>query len=111
MRTRLGVGWDGAIVVVGLLSMLAGASLSFFWPNVAPVYSLLWLIYLTATFVVASILAHSHGWKYAPFLPLVFAILHISWGSGFWWGFLRPALPSALPHRVATNSDNVELTI
>lgn len=25
MRTRLGAGWDGAIVVVGLLSMLAGA--------------------------------------------------------------------------------------
>jgi len=28
------------------------------------------------------------GWRYMLLLPVVFAILHLSWGLGFWWSLL-----------------------
>jgi succinoglycan biosynthesis protein ExoA len=42
--------------------------------------------------------AARHGWRYLPLLPLLFAILHISWGVGFLVGLV--ALPLSSPaHR------------
>jgi glycosyltransferase involved in cell wall biosynthesis len=47
-------------------------------------------VYGTAA-VVASVVegARRGCWKVVPLLPLVFATIHLSWGSGFWWGILR----------------------
>ena len=36
----------------------------------------------------ASLLNAPGHWALLPVLPLVFAILHFSWGSGFWWAIL-----------------------
>jgi len=37
----------------------------------------------------SALLASRHGWKYLLGLPVTFAIIHISWGLGFWWGWIR----------------------
>ena len=45
--------------------------------------------YLTAN-LVASLLTASHrGWKFFPFLPYTFAILHLSYGLGFLTGLIK----------------------
>jgi GT2 family glycosyltransferase len=53
-----------------------------------------------STYFVSALLfslcsARQKGWKYLPMLPLIFASLHFSWGSGFLWGVARTLL-----HRV-----------
>jgi glycosyltransferase involved in cell wall biosynthesis len=41
------------------------------------------ITYLIANFFASLYTASTHGWKYLPFLPLTFAILHLSYGFGF----------------------------
>ena len=50
----------------------------------------------------ASVLtALRHGEEHLPRLPLAFAILHLSWGAGFWRGLFLPRLePLPLPDRL-----------
>jgi len=44
--------------------------------------------------VAASFLAVQHrGWRYLPLLPLIFGILHLSWGAGFWVGLFVFGIP------------------
>jgi len=54
---------------------------------------ILWLAlvasYGTANLLVSLVASHRHGWRYLPALPLVYAILHISYGLGFLGGLLR----------------------
>lgn len=50
------------------------------------------LVYLSFL-ILATVLSCRHGqWRFAPALPLIFATLHFSWGTGFWRG-----LPQKLP--------------
>jgi glycosyltransferase involved in cell wall biosynthesis len=37
--------------------------------------------------------AASRGWRYLPLLPIVFAAVHLAWGSGFLYGLHRFGLP------------------
>lgn len=45
---------------------------------------------LTATAVAAS----RAGWRYAPLLPVIFALVHFSWGVGFLVGVVRFGVPA-----------------
>jgi glycosyltransferase involved in cell wall biosynthesis len=57
--------------------------------------------YLLANLAVSILTAARFGWQHLPRLPLAFAILHISWGVGFWRGLLQPRLePLPLPDRL-----------
>lgn len=47
------------------------------------------LVYAVAAVAAALQLAAKEGWQYLPLLPIVFAVLHLSWGSGFWTGLVR----------------------
>lgn len=50
---------------------------------------LLALSYLLANLLASFITAAKSGWRYFALLPIVFSILHLSYGSGFWAGLLR----------------------
>lgn len=44
--------------------------------------------YLLANLIASTIVAIRGGRRYLPLLPLIFAIIHVAWGVGFWWGLL-----------------------
>jgi cellulose synthase/poly-beta-1,6-N-acetylglucosamine synthase-like glycosyltransferase len=69
-----------AFVLGLLLSMLiAQFPFSFFIPT----------LYLSANFIASIYTANKNGWKYLPVLPIVFSILHISYGLGFLAGLFK----------------------
>ncbi len=69
-----------AFVLGLLLSMLiAQFPFSFFIPT----------LYLSANFIASIYTASKNGWKYLPVLPIVFSILHISYGLGFLAGLFK----------------------
>lgn len=37
--------------------------------------------------------AGGRRWRYLPMLPVIFAIMHVSWGSGFLLGLVRWGIP------------------
>jgi glycosyltransferase involved in cell wall biosynthesis len=45
--------------------------------------------YLIANLVATAVTAYRHGLRYAPLLPVVFATLHLAYGSGFLVGLVR----------------------
>jgi glycosyltransferase involved in cell wall biosynthesis len=51
--------------------------------------SFILVLYILANLSASLYAASKHGWKYAPLLPLVFAILHISYGLGFLAGLFK----------------------
>lgn len=51
--------------------------------------SIIPLLYLFANLSASLYTASKNGWKYLPLLPLVFAILHISYGLGFLAGLFK----------------------
>lgn len=54
------------------------------WPFV--IYAGLYLLGLLAGTALA---ARRAGWRDALPLPLIYAIIHLAWGCGFWWGIIR----------------------
>lgn len=58
---------------------------------------------VAGTYIVSSLIASLHTagkakkWHYIVLLPFIFAVLHVSWGLGFWWGILTLPYP---PERV-----------
>jgi succinoglycan biosynthesis protein ExoA len=46
-------------------------------------------IYLASNFLASVFLSAKNGWKYALFLPVIFFILHFSYGLGFWTGMVK----------------------
>lgn len=76
-----------ALVISALLALLSALGL------LSSVYgrlsSIIPLFYLSANLLASFYTASKHGWKYAFFLPLVFAILHLSYGLGFVTGLLK----------------------
>lgn len=47
------------------------------------------LLYLLANLIASLYTACQRGWKYLPLLPLIFAILHLSYGFGFLAGLVN----------------------
>lgn len=45
------------------------------------------VLYLMANLAASVATARAAGWRHLPFLPLVFLIIHLAWGSGFWAGW------------------------
>ncbi len=84
-RLRHGI---APLFVAGLV---IGAILSPVWGGFRWVYGGTILVYLLLALVFALQQAARHGWQYLPAILLVFAILHLSWGIGFfigvwhWW--------------------------
>ena len=62
---------------------------SSFYPALRLASLVIPLLYLVANLCASAWVAFKRGWKSAPLLPLVFAILHVSYGLGFWVGMFK----------------------
>ncbi|GAB4539795.1 MAG: glycosyltransferase family 2 protein [Anaerolineales bacterium] len=71
-----------------VLSLL-GSILLILFPVLRPLSSFIPMLYLLANLSASMYAASKHGWKYAPMLPLIFTILHISYGLGFLMGLFK----------------------
>lgn len=94
-------------VPAAFVGALAGALLLFplwgWWPT-----SLLLIAYGIASMVGTLAAATRGHWKAAPLLPLVFAILHVGYGVGFWRGLVHwHGKPLALTPDLPPQSSNM----
>jgi len=78
-----------------VLTLMVGGIAGFFNSTFRPLLLIVLLSYLAASWLFSILLAWKWGWRYLPILPVVFAILHLSWGSGFLWGLVRLCLRRA----------------
>jgi GT2 family glycosyltransferase len=62
--------------------------LSLVWPPGIWLFGLVIFGYLLPNLVASTISACCKNWQYLPVLPLVFGIIHLAWGLGFWYGVL-----------------------
>lgn len=69
--------------------LLGGLPLALTSPIVFVLYGLALTSYAILSVVFALIQASRWGWRYLPLIPLVFLLLHLTWGSGFWVGLVR----------------------
>ncbi len=73
-----------AFVAVLVSSLLIGA----FYPTSLWVSWGILIAYGLVISVVSLILSVRHGWRNLVFLPVIFPILHLSWGIGLWTGVI-----------------------
>lgn len=71
--------------VLGLL----GSVLLAFFSSFRPLSLVVPILYAMANLTVSVITSVKEGWKYMPLLPVVFSILHVSYGFGFLTGLIR----------------------
>ena len=71
-------------VVLGLCAAAANLGGSSWWRNIflTDLFSLV-VLYAIVSFAQAYSLAKRHGWRFLPFLPVVFATYHLSYALGF----------------------------
>jgi len=68
-----------------IISFLA----SLFLPQVWFLFALLAGYYLLVDLAASVLTAHRRGWKHLPLLPLIFPVLHVSYGLGFLVGLVK----------------------
>ncbi len=71
------------------LAVIGGLFLTVLWNFLRLIYIGGLALYLLANLIVSISIAARHGWSHLPRLPLVFAILHLAYGLGFWAGLIR----------------------
>ncbi len=72
-----------------VLALLASLALGLVAPVLWAAFGLVLGSYVAANLAASVALAARRGWSLLPLLPLVFATLHIAYGSGFLWGLVR----------------------
>jgi succinoglycan biosynthesis protein ExoA len=82
---------------VFVLSLIGSAALGLFSPWFALLFGVVVGCYVLASLLVASNIAREEGWRYLPLLPLAFACLHLSYGTGFLVGVVRFLIRGVLP--------------
>jgi len=101
----------GLCLLIGILLPLFGVSASVCgsdsWRNIfLAAWIALVVLYCIASFTSAFLVAKREGWKYFPFLPIVFATYQLSYAAGFILALLyRPAARdqmSPLPKVIST---------
>lgn len=60
-----------------------------FFPSIRVLALPVPLLYFTANVLASIYTASSRDWKYLPYLPIIFSILHLSYGLGFLVGLLK----------------------
>lgn len=65
------------------------AAAAFFFPIFLFWFCGLLAVYLLADFAASLMLAAKRGWKFLFLMPVIFLILHLSYGAGFWTGAAR----------------------
>jgi succinoglycan biosynthesis protein ExoA len=80
-----------------VLSLIGSAALGLFSPWFALLFGVVVGCYVLASLLVAANIARKEGWRYLPLLPLAFACLHLSYGTGFLVGVVRFLIWGVLP--------------
>jgi cellulose synthase/poly-beta-1,6-N-acetylglucosamine synthase-like glycosyltransferase len=75
------------------LYVLGGLLATLLFPGLRLAYLAGLLVYLVANLAVSIRIATRAGWRHLLRLPIAFAILHLSYGLGFWVGIVRFGLP------------------
>lgn len=57
--------------------------------RIAPLWALVVGSYGLATLAASAVAASRSGWRHIIRLPVVFASMHVAWGSGFWYRAMR----------------------
>jgi glycosyltransferase involved in cell wall biosynthesis len=70
-----------SLITTGIFSLFSGYSYS--------VFLFIIMLYIIACFYFYLKISLKNGFRYTSFLPLIFLILHISYGLGFLWGIIR----------------------
>jgi succinoglycan biosynthesis protein ExoA len=60
-----------------------------FFPFLSPVAIIVPLLYIFINLLASLFTASQRGWEYLLLLPIIFAILHVSYGSGFLVGLIK----------------------
>lgn len=81
--------WRHFVPPLFVLALVAGGGAAVVDGRPRPIVLGIVAAYAAAAATAALGLARRHGWRYAPVLPLVFAVLHVSWGAGFLLGTVR----------------------
>jgi GT2 family glycosyltransferase len=76
------------------LYVLGGLLAAILLPGLRLAYLAGLLVYLITNLAVSVRIAARMGWRQIVRLPIVFAMLHLSYGLGFWAGIARFGLPS-----------------
>lgn len=72
-----------------VVAVLGSALLAIFWKMGLVSFLAISASYILANLSASIITASKKGWIYLPLLPLTFAILHLSYGTGFLVGLVR----------------------
>lgn len=58
-----------------------------------PLATIIPVLYILVDLIMSIKSSREHGIKYLVLLPIIFPILHIAWGAGFWVGVFRFGMP------------------
>ena len=81
--------WRHLAAPAFVLAVFGSAILSIVQPIFVLVLALILALYLAVSLAFSLSLAVRHGWRYLWGLLVTFAVIHVSWGLGFWWGWIR----------------------
>jgi succinoglycan biosynthesis protein ExoA len=82
-----------------VLCLVLSIALSFFSPWFGLLFAAIVGCYVLASLLVAASIARKEGWRFLLLLPLAFACLHLSYGTGFLVGVARFLIPGNSPSR------------
>jgi len=81
--------WRHLVAPAFVLALFGSAALAVLVPQFWFAFAAILGLYLAVSLAVSVFLAARRGWKYLPGLLLTFAVIHVGWGLGFWWGWIR----------------------
>ena len=81
--------WRHLVAPAFVLGVIGAIMVSAVFPVVLWALGLLLASYLACSLAFSASLARRHGWRYVWGLPVTFAVIHVSWGLSFWWGWMR----------------------
>lgn len=87
-HTRL-VRFRHVIPAIFVATLVMTVLLGIFSPAFVALFVLILASYITLSLVVSLWIASRRGWRYVPVLPLAFACLHLSYGTGFLLGLVH----------------------
>ncbi len=68
-------------------------------------------IYMLAATIASLRAGALRGWRYLPLLPVIFALIHLSWGAGFMLGVIRFGVPKFSWHAIRSAFGSVDKTL
>ena len=81
--------WRQVVAPAFVLSVAGSGLLAVPYSPFVWVLAFILAAYASISLAFSVFLASRHGWRYLGGLIVTFAVIHVSWGLGFWWGWIR----------------------